>query len=131
MASTQERLGDLDVRLEEVKLSRNVDGTVLVRNIAFEKWVAVRFTYDWWQPTSEFTAKYASSFPDENTDLFSFAIRLPDVTRCIEEKRLFFALRYTIAGRESWDNNCEENYQLRFKMESRLRQPTPPKFPPL
>jgi len=140
MASTQERLGDLDVRLEQVKLSqdgRNVEGTVLVRNIAFEKWIAVRFTYDWWQTTSEVTAKYASSFADENTDLFSFAIRLPDVTKRIEEKRLFFALRYTVAGKESWDNNRGENYQLRFKTASKSKpqqqqvSPSPSsKFPP-
>lgn len=123
MESTQQRLGDLDIRLEQVALShdnRAVEGTVLVRNIAYEKWIAVRFTYDWWQTTSEVTAKYSKSFPEENTDLFSFTIRLPEVTKRIEDKRLFFALRYTAGGRECWDNNRGSNYQLRFKTETKV-----------
>ena len=136
MASTQERLGDLDIRLEQVVLSKDgraVEGTVLVRNIAFEKWVAVRFTYDWWQTTSEVTAKHSKSIPEENTDLFSFSIRLPEVTKRIEEKRLFFALRYLAAGREAWDNNRGENYQLRFRTEKKVKAPvqrTSPTHPP-
>lgn len=129
MASTQERLADLDVRLEQVVLSkdnRTVEGTVLVRNIAFEKWIAVRFTYDFWQTTSEVTAKYAKSIPEENIDLFSFSIRLPEATKRIEDKRLFFALRYVAAGREAWDNNSGQNYQLRFRTEKKVQAPVAP-----
>ncbi|KAG8778435.1 hypothetical protein FRC16_003840, partial [Serendipita sp. 398] len=125
MASTQERLGDLDVRLDQVVLSsdgRAVEGTVLVRNIAYEKWIAVRFTYDWWQTTSEVTARYLKSFSEENTDVFSFTIRLPEVTKRIDEKRLLFALRYTAGGRECWDNNRGENYHVRFKTEAKKQQ---------
>lgn len=124
MASTQERLGDLDIKLEQVVLSKDgraVEGTVLVRNIAFEKWIAARFTFDRWQTTSEVTAKHLKSIPEENTDLFSFVIRLPEVTKKIEEKRLFFALRYVAGGREAWDNNRGENYQLRFKTEKKAQ----------
>ena len=122
MESTQERLGGLDIRLEQVALSQDnrvVEGTVLVRNIAYEKWIAVRFTYDWWQTTSEVTAKYSKSLPGENADLFSFTIRLPEAIKRLEDKRLLFALRYTAGGRECWDNNRGENYQLRFKSEAR------------
>lgn len=124
MASTQERLGDHDIRLEQVVLSKDgrvVEGTVLVRNIAFEKWIAVRFTYDWWQTTSEVTAKHSKSIPEENTDLFSFSIRLPEVTKRIGDKRLFFALRYLAAGREAWDNNNGQNYQIRFRTEKKVQ----------
>ncbi|KAI0948654.1 hypothetical protein AcV7_009331 [Taiwanofungus camphoratus] len=106
-----------DVELEELVLSpegTSVAGRVRVRNLAFEKWVAVRFTFDWWQTTSEVTARYAASSADGAHDVFAFSIRLNDMLARIEEKTLFMAVRYTVAGREVWDNNGGENYQVRF-----------------
>ena len=38
-------------------------GSVLVRNVAYNKTVAIRFTLDDWQTTSEVTAHYVSSLP--------------------------------------------------------------------
>lgn len=55
---------DADVLLESLHLSpdaSSVDGTVRVRNIAFEKNVAVRFTFDDWQMTSEVLARWVES----------------------------------------------------------------------
>ena len=49
---------DADVALEDLSLATDgmsLIGRVRVRNIAFEKWVAVRFTFDRWQMTSEVT----------------------------------------------------------------------------
>ncbi|EMD34337.1 carbohydrate-binding module family 21 protein [Gelatoporia subvermispora B] len=106
-----------DVALEEWTLSQDgsaAHGTIRVRNLAFEKWVAVRFTLDWWQTTSEVTAKYISSLSDGSADRFSFTIRLADLLSRIEEKTLFLAVRYVVAGREIWDNNRGENYQAKF-----------------
>jgi Carbohydrate/starch-binding module (family 21) len=106
-----------DVALQELTLSSDstsIYGRVKVKNIAFEKWLAVRFTFDWWQTTSEVTAKYVESIEDNNFDIFGFTIRLNDIMARIEEKALFLALRYTVAGREIWDNNGGENYLARF-----------------
>ena len=119
LAQPDEILGSNDVKLEKIGLSTDaklIEGTIIVRNLAFEKWIAVRFTFDKWQTTSEVAARYRESIREYNIDRFEYAIRVPDVTCSkIEEKRLFVAIRYTTAGREIWDNNNRENYHLRFK----------------
>lgn len=113
----KKRKAGADVALQELTLSSDstsIYGRVKVKNIAFEKRLAVRFTFDWWQTTSEVTAKYAQSVENNNFDIFGFTIRLNDIMARIEEKTLFLALRYTVAGREIWDNNGGENYLVRF-----------------
>ncbi|KAF7799219.1 hypothetical protein EIP86_010451 [Pleurotus ostreatoroseus] len=56
-----------NVHLETVTLPRTrpptLRGTVLVRNLAFEKNVAVRFTLDDWQTTSEVACRHVVSLP--------------------------------------------------------------------
>lgn len=105
-----------DVALEDFVLSpdmASILGRVRVRNIAFAKWLAVRFTFDAWQTTSEVTAKYLESI-NGDFDRFSFSIRLNDMLPRIEGKALFLALRYNVAGKEMWDNNGGQNYLATF-----------------
>ncbi|TFY61743.1 hypothetical protein EVJ58_g4314 [Rhodofomes roseus] len=102
-----------------------VQGRVRVKNIAFEKWVAVRFTFDWWQTTSEVTARYVHTLEGGVYDVFAFTVRLNDMLARIEEKTLFMAIRYTVAGREIWDNNDGENFQVRFSRQLEAPQPAP------
>lgn len=103
--------------LEKVELSEDgmsIAGRVRVRNLAFEKWVAVRFTFDLWQTTSEVAGRYVESTADGLHDVFAFTIKLNDLMTRIEEKTMFLAVRYTSAGKEIWDNNCGENYRVAF-----------------
>lgn len=105
------------VALQELVLSqdqRTITGHVRVRNIAYEKWLAIRFTLDWWQTTSEVTARYDGSIEDGAFDVFTFTIRLHDIWSRIEEKTILIALRYTVAGQEYWDNNAGQNYHIKF-----------------
>jgi hypothetical protein len=137
LAQPDEILGSNDVKLETIGLSADaklIEGVIMVRNIAFEKWVAVRFTFDRWQTTSEVTARYRESIPGYNIDRFEYSIRVPDVTNKIEDKRLFVAIRYKTAGREVWDNNNGENFQLRFKRvaspeKDKEKKAHPPSWP--
>ncbi|KAI9508814.1 putative phosphatase regulatory subunit-domain-containing protein [Russula earlei] len=111
-----------DVAVENVDLTgTTIEGVVRVRNIAFEKWIAVRFTLDNWQTTSEVTARYKESFLDGTIDRFVFSIKLADVLARAEEKTLFLAVRYSVAGREIWDNNNGRNYQVRVGHEKPLK----------
>ncbi|KAG2348345.1 hypothetical protein BDR05DRAFT_1056256 [Suillus weaverae] len=108
---------DADVIIQGLTLSQSdktIIGRVRVRNIAYEKWVAARFTLDLWQTTSEVTAHYVESVDDGTFDIFKFTIRLHDMWSRIEEKTMFIALRYTTAGRQFWDNNNGANYMLKF-----------------
>ncbi|RDB24260.1 hypothetical protein Hypma_008575 [Hypsizygus marmoreus] len=105
-----------DVALEELALApdaMSIVGRARVRNIAYSKWLVARFTFDEWQTTSEVTAKYLDSV-DSEFDRFVFTIRLNDLLARIGEKRLYLALRYTVAGRELWDNNRGKNYLAEF-----------------
>ncbi|KZP16381.1 carbohydrate-binding module family 21 protein [Athelia psychrophila] len=131
---------EADVALEELNLSSDlatIHGRVRVRNLAFEKWLAVRFTFDSWQTTSEVTAKYVESRNQNKYDIFGFTIRLNDILSRIEEKTLLLALRYTVAGREIWDNNGGANYLGKFtKLKVAVPKPVvlapvaPPKMMP-
>ncbi|OJT06227.1 Protein phosphatase 1 regulatory subunit 3D [Trametes pubescens] len=118
---------DADIAFERLELASEgtvLNGTVRVRNLAFEKWVAVRFTVDSWQTTSEVTARYADSIEAGVFDRFSFSIRLGDMLARIEEKTMFFALRYNVAGREIWDNNDGQNYKVTFAKVPRISTST-------
>lgn len=105
-----------DVRVQSLVLGddkASLVGRVYVRNLAFEKWVAVRFTFDSWQTTSEVSARYVQTVMD-GIDCFAFTIKLGDVLPRIEEKTLFVAVRYTVAGKEIWDSNNGQNYSVSF-----------------
>lgn len=109
---------DVDVMLESIILSKEatICGHVKVRNIAFEKSVAVRFTFDFWQTTSEVTAKYEQPLAHGTFDRFSFVIRIHDILPRIEYKTLFMAIRYVVGGQELWDNNFGHNYKITFSL---------------
>ena len=112
---------DADIALQELSFSSDsliVNGCIRVKNLAFEKRLAVRFTFDWWQTTSEVTAKYVESVEGGNFDIFSFAIRLNDIVSCIESRELFLALRYNVGGKEIWDNNGGQNYLAKFSRKA-------------
>jgi hypothetical protein len=78
-----------DVAVENIELvGTTVEGVVRVRNLAFEKWIAVRFTLDKWQTTSE-APRGKESLPNGTVDRFVFTIKLADVLSHAEEKTLY------------------------------------------
>ncbi|GAA6003227.1 hypothetical protein JCM10207_001809 [Rhodosporidiobolus poonsookiae] len=115
---------DQDAYVESLEMTtdgKNIRGIVRVKNLAFEKWVAVRFTLDHWQTVSEVSAEYHDTLAGNTADRFSFTIKLQDLLARIEEKTMFLAVRYTVGGKEIWDNNGGQNYRVEFK-----KMPAPP-----
>ncbi|KAK2066678.1 hypothetical protein P8C59_000471 [Phyllachora maydis] len=108
------------VRLERVWLSNDQNclvGSVVVNNLAYQKMVTCRFTLDYWKTTSEVAAEYVSEVRPSDIpagqDRFNFTIKLSDLAN-LESKTLFFCVRYSVHGRELWDNNSGTNFQVDF-----------------
>lgn len=116
-------------------------GTIIVRNIAFEKSIGVRFTLDEWTTVSEVIATYSGSvspledlvgtnqgktigdligsLPESNWDRFNFAIKLEDYEAYLWQRTLFLVVRYSAPGAgEWWDNNSGGNYRITFRAHS-------------
>ena len=112
--------GVLPVRTERVYLSLDtkvLKGDVVVRNLAFHKTVVARFTLDYWKTTSEVLAEYNNDVrkkqSTDDCDLFTFHVKLEDQAN-LENKTMFFCVRYSVNGQDYWDNNNSINYQVDF-----------------
>lgn len=111
------------VTLEKLWLSadeKSFLGSIAVANLAHQKSVTCRFTFDHWETVSEVHARYAHSFPGTNTqddlDRFLFSLELPDVALVYPGIMTFHCcILYTVNGQELWDNNDGFNYRVDFR----------------
>jgi len=108
------------VLVERVYMSsdkKTLIGGVAVQNLAFHKLVVARFTFDYWKTTSEVVAEYNNDVRHQGAsggcDRFNFNIKLEDQTN-LENKTLFFCVRYNVSGHEYWDSNNMMNYKIEF-----------------
>ncbi|KAI1324071.1 putative phosphatase regulatory subunit-domain-containing protein [Xylariaceae sp. FL0255] len=119
-ADTPIRKG-LPVRLERVWMSpdqKSLVGSISVANLAFQKFVVCRFTFDYWKTTSEVGAEFHHEIRLTETatgnDRFQFSIKLSDIAD-LQSKTLYFCIRYNVNGVEYWDNNGNMNFQVDFR----------------
>lgn len=115
------------VRVERVFLSsdnKNLVGSVSVSNLAFQKTVVARFTLDYWKTTSEVVAEFNHDIRQprqtDGRDRFNFNIKLADLAN-LEAKTMFFCVKYTVNGKEYWDNNNSTNFQVDFRKKDKPR----------
>ena len=122
----------MPVRVEEIHLSKDsksLIGVVSVANIAFEKFVVARFTFDYWKTTSEVVAEFNNG-PDQKKnpdgyDRFQFSIRLSDQAN-LQNKTLYLCVRYNSGGQEHWDSNSNKNFQVDFIRKTAAKAPVRP-----
>ncbi|KAL8730141.1 MAG: hypothetical protein Q9166_004224 [cf. Caloplaca sp. 2 TL-2023] len=115
----------LPVMVERIYLSsdnKHLMGAVAVANLAFHKTVVARFTLDYWRTTSEVVADYNNDVRrkqlNDGCDRFLFSIKLEDQAN-LEDKTMFFCVRYNVNGKEFWDNNNSINYQVDFAKKAK------------
>ncbi|KAF8954064.1 hypothetical protein BGZ46_003058 [Entomortierella lignicola] len=109
--------GAAPMRVESVILSEDqtqLQGKILVQNIAFHKHVSVRYTSDFWQTHAEVSAEFEQSISGSSLDRFMFTVPL-NMDRSAVEKSICMAVRYQVIGREFWDSNNGKNYQIECK----------------
>lgn len=110
-----EKLEKYSVQLGSIEIKDGVIvGDVVVRNLAYEKTVFVRYTGTGWNSFTDVHASYASRTPEANLpgcDTFEFQFPVPlEVHRdgCVE-----FAVCYEVDGKTFWDNGGDgRNYRV-------------------
>ncbi|XP_034389490.1 protein phosphatase 1 regulatory subunit 3D [Cyclopterus lumpus] len=112
-----ERLCNQSVCLEHVLCSeQGITGTIRVLNLAYEKDVAVHYSFTNWRTHTVTAAPWASSghragSGAPETDVFRF--RLPVPPFLLQPGAILeFAIGYHVQGCHHWDNNSGRNYQL-------------------
>ncbi|KAJ3036402.1 hypothetical protein HDV00_002769 [Rhizophlyctis rosea] len=119
-----------NVGVERVYLDgRTLVGIVRVRNLAFEKRVVVRYSFDLWNSVGEVVGKWHGGVLGEGgVDRFLWSVGVGacfsgEESGDIAGKRVMqFAVRYEVAGQVFWDNNDGKNYEVEFV---RTRIPSP------
>ncbi|KAG5835172.1 hypothetical protein ANANG_G00269310 [Anguilla anguilla] len=109
----RQRLEQQSVCLEHCTLQeRSLTGTIAVKNLAYEKAVKVRITFNTWKSHTDVECSYVkdtyAGASDRNT--FSFQVGLPEKLR--PHERVEFAICYEVDGQAHWDSNQDQNYGI-------------------
>ncbi|KAJ2666796.1 hypothetical protein IW148_000521 [Coemansia sp. RSA 1199] len=94
-------------------------GTVKVHNVAFEKEVTVRYSFDQWRTAGEVTAEFSRTLAESQgarpgIDRFAFQLSLPPSFLVTLPGTVALCVRYRVAGAEHWDNNKGANYSFKL-----------------
>lgn len=93
-----------------------ITGTIKVKNIAFDKEVTVRMTFDRWSTHTDIPASYVPNNMLEeegaSAPYDTFAFTFPISKEAINNQQIEFCVRFKCGSNEYWDNNCGDNYRL-------------------
>lgn len=82
-------------------------GSIIVKNLAYQKSVKVRYTTDNWSSYTEASASYGRSLSN-GLEVWAFSTsNIP-----ADWSTLKYAVSYTVNGVTYWDNNFGENYTI-------------------
>ncbi|XP_068615912.1 protein phosphatase 1 regulatory subunit 3E [Brachionichthys hirsutus] len=109
----EQKVREVRVLLESVEADEfSLSGFVRVLNVAFEKSVSLRYSLNDWITFMDSLATYVPSSGDGATDKFRFKIVMPAYLDG-GGGALQFAIKYCVSGKEFWDNNYGNNYEVR------------------
>lgn len=101
--------------------STALNGMLMAKNIAFEKALSIKMTFDGWQSRLIMNnVPYVRSFNAINYDQFRFSIPLQNLSSVVNVE---FVIRYVVNNETYWDNNLLRNYKLKL-----VKQKPPAKF---
>lgn len=103
------------VRLENLSWENAhgiIKGRIIVCNLAYEKKVMIRVSFDHWKNWSDINATYNESFNDGALDLFEFELK--PTSFISSNSQCSLAVRYQVNDREFWDNNSGNNFNLQW-----------------
>ncbi|CDW53111.1 CBM 21 domain containing protein [Trichuris trichiura] len=112
-SSFRRNLNQRNVALENAVLQSDyhrLQGTVRVKNLAFEKEVFIRHTSDGWKTYQDLQANFLRSTGREY-DTFVFYLPTPAVASK-EKQKIEFCVCYRTKNQEFWDSNENKNYEI-------------------
>jgi hypothetical protein len=121
------------VRLDKLFMSddgKNLIGIIAVANVAYEKFVSARYTFDNWKTMEEsiatYTGRKSQTHLADGYDRFQFFINLENGSNRsnTSSRSLLLCARYIVKGKEYWDNNHEDNFYVQLKRKSIPVAPT-------
>ncbi|XP_072342020.1 protein phosphatase 1 regulatory subunit 3C-B-like isoform X2 [Scyliorhinus torazame] len=107
------RLRENSVCLESCLVQgTSISGTVKVKNLGYEKKVAVRITFDSWKSSRDVGCAYLNNtYGCADADTFSFELDVPANLRPLEQ--IEFCLSFQCGQHTFWDNNSKQNYRIK------------------
>lgn len=108
---------DVSFTLAHARVIHQVEGQVIVENLAYQKQVAIVYSLDGGASWQETQASFAKSLGG-NKDLFIFAICMGESeynNGNYNSRSARFAIRYQVAGQTFWDNNGGRDYSVATK----------------
>ena len=84
----------------------------VVKNLAYEKHVKVRYTLDNWNTYQDVPMSYVNSDYGVNGELWSVGLNLS--LEQINSDGFHFCICYEVNGQTYWDNNFGQNYDMNY-----------------
>ncbi|KAI8636273.1 putative phosphatase regulatory subunit-domain-containing protein [Parasitella parasitica] len=95
-----------------------IKGKLMVRNLALDKSVSIRYTFDAWTTVQDVDASFFGPYlKNTSFDIYEFAMELGyrQLTDRGEMRgKLEFAVRFTAGDKDYWDNNNGRHYQIKI-----------------
>ena len=116
--TSKDILGYANIKLRRIYISNinnslnktTINITAIVKNIAYEKVVGVRYTDNNWTSYKNVELKYSSPIEGTNSEIWTGTIEIDSS----EKSSFHFCGYYTVNGVTYWDNNFGANYNIDY-----------------